>query len=128
MEGKIDYESVARKGFELYKTLQARSDWVQVKEADGATLSSVVLEGEPINCFRAVGVVPGRLFLLFFLHNSPSLAGKSPKEMAELMDNFELKEWKILDSEILDWAIIEKGDKYRVFYQENNLPWPLWHR
>jgi len=66
MEGKIDYESVARKGFELYKTLQARSDWVQVKEADGATLSSVVLEGEPINCFRAVGVVPGRLFLLFF--------------------------------------------------------------
>jgi len=60
MEG-IDYPAVARKAFEFYKSLQARSDWNLVKEADGATLASLVLEGEPINCFRAVGVVPGRL-------------------------------------------------------------------
>jgi len=44
------------------------------------------------------------------------------------MDSFTMKECKILDSNILDWAILEKGDNYRVFYQEDNLPWPLWHR
>jgi len=59
MEGKVDYAKVARDGFELYKSMQARSDWILVKDENGATLSSLVIEGEPINCFRAVGVVPG---------------------------------------------------------------------
>jgi len=48
--------------------------------------------------------------------------------MADLMDSFTMKQWQIMDSDVLDWALLEKGDNYRVFYQENNLPWPLCHR
>jgi len=104
---------VAKEAFEFYKKLQTRTDWTLVKqESDGAILHSTVLEGEPINCFRAVG----------------EIAGKTPKEMADLMGNFGLTEWKIMDSDVLDWSVLEQGENHRVYYQENNLPWPLWHR
>jgi len=54
--------------------------------------------------------------------------GKSPKELADMMGSFTMTEWKVMDSDILDWSVVETGDDYRVYYQENNLPWPLWHR
>jgi hypothetical protein len=47
-----EYYKKAAAAFEQYKELNAREDWTLVKEGDGAVLTSLPLEGEPINCFR----------------------------------------------------------------------------
>eukprot|EP01087_Luapelamoeba_hula_P016862 TRINITY_DN522_c0_g1_i1.p1 TRINITY_DN522_c0_g1~~TRINITY_DN522_c0_g1_i1.p1 ORF type:complete len:205 (-),score=27.54 TRINITY_DN522_c0_g1_i1:101-715(-) len=95
-----------------YKALMAEEDWTVSNTADNCVMSSKAISGEPINMFRATG----------------HLKGRTAKQMSDLIKGFGEKEWKQVDSDVVEWQVVEQIPDGVIIYQQNKLPWPLWHR
>jgi len=86
--------------------------WKEEKRDDVAVLTSKLLEGCPVNCFKVVGVV-----------------NASPKAVVDLLWSWGKAQWQSFAPDIEDWEIAEDVDENtRVLRQVNKLTWPLSNR
>ena len=93
------------------KQMIKEKDWKLCSENNGVKLESKLYPISPVSCFKASGLVNCK-----------------PQDLFNKIKNYESKNWKKYDPDILDWKIIEKKENANVTLQLNGLPWPLWTR
>jgi len=116
MEGELveEYKSQAEEAFQKAKDLLQRDDWSLRKEdRNGAVMSELQVEGEPIKCLKVMGFIPE----------------VAPKDLALSLWDFGEEEWKKMETTVKSFEVVQFvegiGTKAKVCYQVNSLPWPL---
>eukprot|EP01087_Luapelamoeba_hula_P003877 TRINITY_DN1375_c1_g1_i3.p2 TRINITY_DN1375_c1_g1~~TRINITY_DN1375_c1_g1_i3.p2 ORF type:complete len:220 (+),score=46.03 TRINITY_DN1375_c1_g1_i3:183-842(+) len=112
-EKSTDYKAVAVDLLARVKATLADNEGWHLHTDDGTTVMyDKEIEGEPIKILKAVAFIPDI----------------TPQEIAESMWKFDFKEWHEMEPVVSSFEqlqlVEDAGEKARVCWQVNDLPWP----
>eukprot|EP01119_Soliformovum_irregulare_P001753 TRINITY_DN11536_c0_g1_i1.p2 TRINITY_DN11536_c0_g1~~TRINITY_DN11536_c0_g1_i1.p2 ORF type:complete len:219 (-),score=57.81 TRINITY_DN11536_c0_g1_i1:64-690(-) len=108
-----DYASVVKTNFaDIKGLLQDETGWTKIAEDQGCVIFEKPMQGQPLNCYKAVGDV-----------SAP------PKKVLDVIWGAREDTWKKVDDSLEKWEIVEEVDENTsILSQVNKVQWPLWSR